>query len=160
MTFARLDKQMHIAKGDFADERIVELLRIHHDTSHAVTPAGSAQALDLSGLQRPDIDFWALWRDEALLCVGALRRLSRGLGEVKSMHTAQAARRTGAASAMLAHIVAAARARGLERLNLETGSFAYFAPSRALYAKHGFVECGPYGQYRLDPNSTFMTLAL
>ena len=154
------DPDMNIAKGDFADPRVVDLLRIHHETCHAVTPAGSAHALDLSGLRRPDIEFWTLWRGEALLCVGALRRLSPQTGEVKSMHTAQAARRTGAASAMLARIVAAARAHGLERLNLETGSFAYFAPSRALYAKHGFVECGPYGDYRLDPNSTFMTKQL
>jgi putative acetyltransferase len=51
-------------------------------------------------------------------------------------------------------------ARGMARLSLETGSWAYFAPARARYARHGFVECGPFGEYREDPNSVFMTVAL
>ncbi len=29
--------------------------------------------------------------------------------------------------------------------------------ARALYRKHGFAECGPFGSYRQDKNSTFMT---
>jgi putative acetyltransferase len=33
-----------------------------------------------------------------------------------------------------------------------------FAPARALYAPFGFVECPPFGDYRLDPNSVFMKL--
>jgi putative acetyltransferase len=61
---------------------------------------------------------------------------------------------------MLAHIIAAARAQGLARLWLETGSFAYFDAARAMYAKAGFVECGPFGDYPPDPNSIFMTLPL
>jgi putative acetyltransferase len=48
----------------------------------------------------------------------------------------------------------------MSRLSLETGSWSYFAPARALYARHGFVECGPFGNYRLDPHSVFMTMAL
>lgn len=46
------------------------------------------------------------------------------------------------------------------RLSLETGSDPFFAPARALYAKHGFVPCPPFGSYRPDPLSTFMTLDL
>jgi hypothetical protein len=53
-----------------------------------------------------------------------------------------------------------ARAGGMSRLSLETGAWPYFAPARALYARHGFVECGPFGDYREDPNSVFMTLVL
>ena len=76
------------------------------------------------------------------------------------MHTAEAARGRGVGSAMLRHIIAAARARGMSRLSLETGSWAYFEPARALYRRHGFVESEPFGDYKPDPNSTFMTLAL
>jgi putative acetyltransferase len=61
---------------------------------------------------------------------------------------------------MLRHIIAAARSRGMTRLSLETGSWPYFAPAHALYARHGFVECDPFGAYRPDPNSVFMTLEL
>jgi putative acetyltransferase len=66
----------------------------------------------------------------------------------------------GVASAILRHIIAAAKARGMSRLSLETGAWSYFAPARALYARHGFVECGPFGNYRLDPHSVFMTMEL
>jgi putative acetyltransferase len=61
---------------------------------------------------------------------------------------------------MLRHILEAARADGLARLSLETGSWAYFEPARALYASRGFVECSPFGEYAPDPNSVFMTLEL
>jgi putative acetyltransferase len=33
----------------------------------------------------------------------------------------------------------------MTRLSLETGSWAYFLPARAPYARHGFVECGAFG---------------
>jgi putative acetyltransferase len=35
-----------------------------------------------------------------------------------------------------------------------------FAPARTLYATAGFTPCGPFADYRLSPNSTFMTLSL
>ena len=92
--------------------------------------------------------------------VGALKRLSRVHGEIKSMHTAEANRRRGVGTAMLQHILEAARAIGLSRLSLETGSWAYFEPARALYRRHGFVECSPFGEYVEDSNSVFMTLEL
>jgi putative acetyltransferase len=61
---------------------------------------------------------------------------------------------------MLRHIIATARERGMSRLSLETGSWDYFEPARALYRSHGFVECPPFADYMLDSNSIFMTLDL
>jgi putative acetyltransferase len=48
----------------------------------------------------------------------------------------------------------------MARVSLETGSWPFFGPARALYARHGFVECAPFGDYRPDRNSVFMTLAV
>ena len=154
---------MHITEGGLDDPRVIELLHIHRLRALAETARGSAHALDLSGLRAPDVTFWSAWEGEArdtLVGIGALRRLSADHGEVKSMHTAEAARGRGVGSALLRHIVAAARARGMSRLSLETGSWPYFAAARALYARHGFVECPPFGDYRPDPNSVFMTIEL
>jgi putative acetyltransferase len=61
---------------------------------------------------------------------------------------------------MLHHIVAAARSLGLTRLSLETGAMDYFAPARAMYRRHGFRDCDPFGRYRPDQNSQFMTMDL
>jgi putative acetyltransferase len=101
-----------------------------------------------------------LWDDGTLLGMGALKRLSPDHGEVKSMHTIEARRGRGAGSAMLRHIISSAQASGMSRLSLETGSSAYFQPAVALYRKHGFVECAPFADYVLDPNSVFMSLDL
>jgi putative acetyltransferase len=151
---------MRIIDGDFDDARVLDLLRIHLAGSRAQTAPGSAHALDVAGLQAPGISFWTMWDDDTLLGCGALKRLTPEHGEVKSMHTAQVFRRKGIGSAMLCHIIATARARGMARLSLETGSWDYFRPARALYARHGFVDCAPFANYVLDPNSVFMTLDL
>jgi len=92
--------------------------------------------------------------------VAALKRLSAVHGEVKSMHTADSARRRGVGSALMLHIIAEARRAGLTRLSLETGSWAYFEPARAFYRRHGFRDCAPFAPYRPDPNSVFMTREL
>jgi len=149
-----------IIPGDLTDKRIVDLLETHVTTALAQSPRESCHAFDVSGLQREAVSFWAAWHGDDLLGVGALMDLGGGHGEVKSMHTAQSARGRGVGSAMVRHIVATARERGYRRLSLETGSMDYFAPARALYARHGFAECGPFEGYRLDPNSVFLTLAL
>jgi putative acetyltransferase len=142
------------------DARVQALLDHHVRTARAETAAGSAHALNLDGLRAPDVTFWSAWNDDALLGVGALKRLSSSHGEIKSMHTVQTNRRSGVGTAMLRHIIDAARAMGMTRLSLETGSWAYFEPARALYRRHGFVECPPFGEYVEDPNSVFLTLDL
>jgi putative acetyltransferase len=151
---------MRIVQGDFDDPRVAQLLQIHLTSARAETAAGSAHALDLAGLQSPDIRFWAIWDGESLCGVGALKRLSSDHGEIKSMHTARSLRGRGAGSAMLRHIITTARANGMSHLSLETGSWDYFLPARSLYKSHGFVECPPFADYVLDPNSVFMSLKL
>jgi len=135
----------------------VALLQTHVGRARAETARGSAHALDLDALRGPDVTFWSAWEGDQVVGVGALRRLTPDHGEVKSMHTAESARGRGVGSALLRTILVAARAQEVTRLSLETGSWPYFLPARALYARHGFVECGPFGEYREDPNSVFMT---
>jgi putative acetyltransferase len=151
---------IHIVEGGLDDSGVVALLHAHLARARAETARGSAHALDLSGLRAPEITFWSAWEGDTVVGVGALKRLSADHGEIKSMYTAEAARGRGVGSALVRQIMAAARARGMSRLSLETGSWPYFLPARALYARHGFVECPPFGEYREDPNSVFMTVEL
>jgi len=151
---------VRIAAGGLDDPRVQALLEHHVRTARAETAIGSAHALDPDRLRSPDMKFWCAWDGERLLGVGALRQLSPSHGEIKSMHTVEVSRRTGVGTAMLRHIIDAARTMGITRLSLETGSWAFFNPARALYRSHGFVECPPFGEYVADPNSVFMTLEL
>ena len=89
-----------------------------------------------------------------------MKELSPDHGEVKSMHTAQAVRGKGVARRLLEHLIAEARQRAYGRLSLETGSMEGFLPARALYGSFGFQFCAPFADYKLDPNSVFMTLEL
>lgn len=147
---------MKLGPGDLTDPRVLAMLTHHVTTARAETAPGSAHALDLAGLKAADIAFFALWDDDTLLAIGALKRLSPHEGEVKSMHTLVARRRSGAGSIMLRHLIETARRDGVRTVYLETGSWDYFQPARAFYRRHGFVECPPFGDYAPDPNSVFM----
>ena len=76
------------------------------------------------------------------------------------MHTAAAARGRGVGRAMLDHLLGVARAEGVRRVSLETGTMAEFAPARALYESAGFTACGPFADYRPSVDNCFMTLLL
>ena len=151
---------MQITLDDLTDPAVVALLDGHVAQLRSISPPESSHALDLDGLRTPGVTFWVARDGDEVLGCGALTEVAPGHGEVKSMRTAPTAQRRGVARAVLGEILAEARRRGLARLSLETGSAEFFAPARALYAAHGFTECGPFGRYRPDPHSTFMTLEL
>jgi putative acetyltransferase len=145
---------------DLRGPEIAALLEEHLADMRRISPPESVHALDLEKLRAPGIRFWTLWQDGELLGCGALKQLDATHAEIKSMRTAGAHRRKGVAATMLRHLLEQARAAGIQRVSLETGSMIEFAPARALYAAHGFVASGPFADYGEDPNSVFMTLTL
>ena len=155
-----MESNLTVRIDDLTGPEIQALLQEHLHQMHAQSPPESVHALDLTAVRRTNITFWTVWKDSDLLGCGALRELNRFEGEVKSMRTAEAHRRRGAAAAVLHTIVGEARRRGYRRINLETGSYPPFEPARALYTRFGFKPCGPFGDYAEDPNSVFMTLDL
>ena len=149
-----------ITEGGLDDARVQALLGIHLAKARAATAEGFAFALDLSGLRVPEIRFFTAWDGDEVLATGALKRMASDHGEVKSMHTAEAARRRGVGRAMLRHLVDEARAAGMTRVSLETGTSAYFQPAVAMYLAEGFTPCGPFGDYAASTENRFLTLAL
>lgn len=152
--------QTEISIADPRAEDVRELLERHLSFAQSHVPPKDRHALDAEGLVAADVWFYALRIDGGLFAVGALRQLDDRHAEIKSMHTAEAARGQGLGRAMLDHLVAVARARRFRRVSLETGSMAAFAPARSLYASAGFLICGPFGDYAASDNKTFMTLVL
>ena len=151
---------MKIELDDLTRPEIHALLNEHLRSMHALSPPENVHALDLNALRCPEITFWTAWDGALLQGCGALMELGPTHGEVKAMRTPEARRRTGAGRALLTHIIEVARRRGYERLSLETGSMAGFAPAHQLYTSAGFVDTGPFGAYVADPNSRVMTLRL
>jgi putative acetyltransferase len=137
-----------------------ELLARHLAFARSNSPPQDVHALDVESLLDPAVTFFSFRREGELLAVAALKRLDARHAELKSMHTAEAARGRGIGRAMVEHLLALARDRGFERVSLETGSQPAFAAARSLYAGAGFTRCGPFGDYLPSTNSTFMTLVL
>jgi putative acetyltransferase len=151
---------MHIIADDLTGTEIRALLELHFAGMLAASPPGSCHFLDFDGLNAPDVTFWSVWDDEELAGCGALKALGPLHGEIKSMRTDAAHLKKGVGTQMLRHIISEARLRGMTRLSLETGSTPAFGAAHALYLRHGFAYCGPFGDYVADPFSRYMTLEI
>ena len=149
-----------IRADDLSGEPTRTLLALHLSGMQANSPADSVFALDLSGLQSADMSVWTVWDGASIAGVGALRDPGDGTGELKSMRTHPDHLRRGVAAALLEHIIAQARGRGMTLLSLETGSGPAFAPALALYRRRGFVNGAAFGDYVATPFNQFLHLML
>jgi len=149
-----------IAVDDPLAADVRELVSRHLRFAGSQSPPENVFALDADGLLDSAVTFYSCRRDGELLAIGALKHLGDHHGELKSMHTASAARRLGLGRAVLGHLIGVARERGYQILSLETGSMAGFAPARELYASAGFAVCGAFASYQPSPHSIFMSLSL
>jgi putative acetyltransferase len=148
---------IEIRRDRSVSPQVLPLLRRHLDLMHASSPPESVHALDPAELDTADVAFFTLREGEAVLGMGAVKRIDAGHAEIKSMHVVAEARGRGLARVLLDHLLAEARLLGYSRLSLETGVEPVFAPARALYERAGFGYCPPFEGYEPDPNSVFMT---
>ena len=145
---------------DLTGEPVRNLLALHLAGMQANTPPQHVRALDLSGIQKPQITVWTAWRGAAIAGVAALNQFAPDHGELKSFRTHPDHLRSGVASALLDHIIAQARARGLTRLSLETGRGEAFAPALALYRSRGFANGEAFSDYDASAFNQFLHLEL
>lgn len=142
---------------DLTGEPTRALIARHLAGMHEHSPPESVHAFDIDKLRHPDVTFWSAWVGDDIAGCGALKRLDDQRGEIKSMRVADGFLGRGIGRAMLEHLIAEARARGLRTLWLETGSAPAFTPALRLYESAGFTRCGPFEDYIEDPFSVFMT---
>ena len=136
------------------------LFQRHSADMHADTPPESIHMLPRAALVDPAIAFFVLRDGGQPVGMGAVKRIAPAHGEIKSMHVLSETRGRGLSRRMLEALITHARSEGLARLSLETGVQPTFIAARGLYARAGFVECGPFGDYQPDPNSVFMSIDL
>ena len=158
MACDQTEKGWTIGEGEL-DRADVTALLVHHFTEmRAESPPEACHVLPIDGLKGADIRVFALRQgDGTLLCIGALKTVEPGHGEVKSMRTHPAALGHGVGRAMLGHIVDTARSSGMTRLSLETGNTGLFAAANRLYESAGFTRCGPFGEYAATDFTHFYT---
>lgn len=141
---------IQIVRDDLSEAATRDLLRLHLLGMHESSPPGSSFALDLSGLQSPDVTVWSGWVGPRIAGIGALKDLRDGCGEVKSMRTHPDFLRQGVGAQLLEHIIQAAQERAMRRLSLETGNGPSFEPALALYRRRGFVSGPAFADYPSD----------
>ncbi len=152
-----MQSTIEIRADDLSGEATRRLVARHLAGMHDTSPPESVHALDVEALADPSISFWSAWIDGDLAGIGALKAIDASRGELKSMRVDDRFLGAGVGRALLRHLMACARERGMTSLWLETGSTPEFVPAQRLYASEGFVECGPFEGYALDPFSVFMT---
>ncbi|MEL7166064.1 MAG: GNAT family N-acetyltransferase [Pseudomonadota bacterium] len=146
-----------ISQVSATDADVSALLLRHEALMRAGSPEESCHVMDPATLDAAGVTLLAARSDTHLLGVGGLIVIEPHHGEIKSMHTTPAARGRGVGRAILVALIDLAQSRNLTRLSLETGTDDSFAAARALYHGEGFIPCPPFGSYKFDPLSAFMT---
>ena len=154
-----------VTEGDPRSPEGTALLTASHAYLQSLYPPQDNHFLSIDDLCAPHITFLIARDGERDGERDGARGGARALGcaaladfgsyaEVKSMFTDPAARGVGIGAALMSAVEGIARQRGLPLLRLETGDDLY--PAHRLYERHGFVRCGPFGDYRDGPHSVFM----
>jgi len=58
---------MKIKVDDLSDPRIAAFLEEHIEEMKSVSPSQTKNTLDVKGLRKPDITFWAAWQGEEIV---------------------------------------------------------------------------------------------
>jgi putative acetyltransferase len=146
-----------IRRDNLSGADVQALVQEHITEMLSNTPIESVHTLSLDSLRKPEVTFWSAWHQGELSGCGALMELDVTHGEIKSMRTKVKFLRMGVGQAILNRIISEASKRGYTRLSLETGSAEAFKPAVNLYEQNGFEVCDPFGDYKNDPHSVFMT---
>lgn len=146
-----------VERTDPRHPQATALLEQSHALMQSLFPPEDNYYLEISELVSPTIHFFTAREGDQILGTGALAEKD-GYGEVKSMFVSEDARGQGVADAILRQLEDQARELGLPAMKLETGNVLHAA--HKLYARHGFTECGVFGDYAEANSSIFMEKAL
>ncbi len=149
---------MQIAIEDPRTVDVSALVATHVAYCNELEQVAGCCALVSDELRMPDTTVFAVRDDGHLLGIGAVKLIAEGHLELKSMHTAVAARGRGVGTATLEHIVDFARTAGVARISLLTGSHDGYAAARRLYERFRFAPCDPIGDQ--VPTSTAIYLSV
>jgi putative acetyltransferase len=153
------DSGCEIGVDDPGREDVRRLVQVHREWSLQQTPPEFSFSVAPEAVAEAGITlFTARSSDGELLGVGGLKELDARHGEVKTMHSAAAARGRGVGRALLNALLDEARRRGYTRVSLETGTTSAFQPARSLYESAGFRPSEPFAGYANTDHNLCMTL--
>jgi len=137
---------------------VLELLDASDALMDSLYPSESNHLIDVHALRQPNVTFLVARSDGMALGCAAVVDAARDWSEIKRMFVSPAARGKGVGRLLLRQLQSIARQQGKSFLRLETGIKQ--PEALALYRSHGFKEIAAFGNYRPDPLSLFMEMAL
>jgi putative acetyltransferase len=132
-----------------------ELVAALNEWALTQTPREFCHHMSVEQMAQPDTTLFVARQNDKAIGMGALRRHTNGVGEVKRMFTRPEARGLGAGKAIVAEIVRLAAAEGCPQLVLETGSVPGFSSAWRVYEGHGFQRCAAVLDYTDSPHNIF-----
>lgn len=151
-----IDVVVSVERPDQPD--VVRLIAAGDAFSASLYPPESNHMLDVAALLDPAVTFLVARQGGVAVGCGALVRKPGGYAEIKRMFVDEAARGRHVGRRILEAIEAIARAEKIAALKLETGIRQPAAIG--LYRATGFADVPPFGDYRPDPISVFMSKPL
>ncbi|WP_457645323.1 GNAT family N-acetyltransferase [Profundibacter sp.] len=142
-----------VEQGDPRAPQATALLQASHALMERLFPPEDNHYLSIDALCTPDIRFFIAREGDTVLGCAALANKG-DYGELKSMFVSEDARGKGVADALMRQLEDYARELDLPVMRLETGDLLHAA--HRLYERHGFVNCGPFGDYVANKTSVFM----
>ncbi len=144
---------IEITRADPRGADYIRLLKASDDYAASLYPAESNHMLDVETLLRPQMNFFGVIVDGVVKGCGGFWA-HEDYVEIKRVYIDPSARGLGLSRKLLAVLEAEARALGVRVALLETGISQ--PEALGLYRALGYVERGPFGDYKLDPLSVFM----
>jgi putative acetyltransferase len=134
-------------------QEFVSFLRASDDYAASLYPVESNHMLDVETLRQAQMRFFGAYVNGAAKGCGGYWA-HEDYVEIKRIFIDPSARGLGLSKALMTAIENAARAAGYKIARLETG--IYQPEALGLYSAIGYVNRGPFGDYKLDPLSVFM----
>jgi len=142
---------VHTALTDEVSRALIEALNAELSAMYP-EPGANHFKLDPEQTARGRGAFLVVYRGDVAVGCGAVRLIDADTGELKRMYVAPAERGRGLGRLLVAELEAEARALGVRRLVLETGTRQEAA--LALYRAAGFIPIPLYGEYCLSPETS------
>ena len=142
---------VHASLTDEVSRALIEALNAELSAMYP-EPGANHFKLDPEQTARGRGAFLVVYRGDVAVGCGAVRLIDADTGELKRMYVSPAERGRGLGRLLVAELEAEARALGVRRLVLETGTRQEAA--LALYRAAGFLPIPLYGEYCLSPDTS------
>lgn len=138
------------------DPMLRRIIALHQAHGAEDYPDDSQHNMDGASLAAEGVRMFVATANGQAFAMGGWKPFGPSHAEMKSVHVLAEARGLGVGMKIVAALIEDARKAGCTRMFIETGALEAHAAARRLYERAGFTRCGPFGDYREDPNSVFM----